>query len=502
MWTCTSCGKRYPQLHGVAFLSVIDADWITTLGEIIARRRIVQRLADSIGLEVGRKERHEQQVETCGVVMGSLFEEVLNELDIKPGMRILDVGAGICPTSAEFARRGAEVVAAESEMGNLLYVSFEQTDPEEPERYETAQHVFYSKNPVKYPSYFNRVVAPAHRLPFESSTFDVVFCRSVLHHLHDLPRAMHEMLRVLKPGGKLVACSEPTRSILDREDHYLVGTVDKEEGLNEQVPTLVDYWRGLYGYTHSPSVQVWPNAHRFESKKLFDWVPYNFHRHVWPGEKVSGWKLAKLLPFSTSANMQAVRNLARIAKPPVASDSLKEFDITLLAAISAPRSVEESLRTYREDTRMVCEGWRQLMARYQRHAAAFAPAVNAERDLRIGWRRKLRRAGVAFRFTNRFAEVILGRPAGSKVLEMRVRAPEPLDEEAAGKGVSGSVLVNGAQVGSFSDVGSQWTQLAWPLPEGDFPVAEVELVHEQLVLSLEEGERAELGLAVHWIRLS
>ncbi len=45
--------------------------------------------------------------------------------------------------------------------------------------------------------------ADAHALDFPDESFDGVFGSSVLHHL-DVPRALREMRRVLKPGGKLV----------------------------------------------------------------------------------------------------------------------------------------------------------------------------------------------------------------------------------------------------------------------------------------------------------
>lgn len=39
------------------------------------------------------------------------------------------------------------------------------------------------------------------RLPFQNNTFDVVFCCDVLEHVHDLPKVISEISRVLKSGG-------------------------------------------------------------------------------------------------------------------------------------------------------------------------------------------------------------------------------------------------------------------------------------------------------------
>lgn len=48
------------------------------------------------------------------------------------------------------------------------------------------------------------VLADACKLPWRAATFDAVVTWNVFHHLEDPERVFGEMLRVLKPGGKLV----------------------------------------------------------------------------------------------------------------------------------------------------------------------------------------------------------------------------------------------------------------------------------------------------------
>ena len=44
----------------------------------------------------------------------------------------------------------------------------------------------------------------AEELPFLDNSFDLVFSRLAFHHFTDVSRAFSEMVRVLKPGGKLL----------------------------------------------------------------------------------------------------------------------------------------------------------------------------------------------------------------------------------------------------------------------------------------------------------
>jgi SAM-dependent methyltransferase len=54
-------------------------------------------------------------------------------------------------------------------------------------------------------------VCEAARLPFPDGSFDLVFGHAVLHHLPDLPGAFAEFRRVLRPGGTVAFCGEPSR---------------------------------------------------------------------------------------------------------------------------------------------------------------------------------------------------------------------------------------------------------------------------------------------------
>jgi ubiquinone/menaquinone biosynthesis C-methylase UbiE len=55
------------------------------------------------------------------------------------------------------------------------------------------------------------VATEAEELPFEDESFDLVFGHAVLHHIPDLERAFGEFQRVLRPGGVIAFCGEPSR---------------------------------------------------------------------------------------------------------------------------------------------------------------------------------------------------------------------------------------------------------------------------------------------------
>lgn len=64
------------------------------------------------------------------------------------------------------------------------------------------------------------LVGDAHCLPFGDATFDAVVSTEVFEHLQDPPRAAEEIIRVLKPGGRLVLTTRFCFPLHDRPSDF------------------------------------------------------------------------------------------------------------------------------------------------------------------------------------------------------------------------------------------------------------------------------------------
>jgi ubiquinone/menaquinone biosynthesis C-methylase UbiE len=113
---------------------------------------------------------------------------VADDLHIRPGDRVLDVGCGPGRLAMVFAER----VSPSGSVDGI------DASPQMIDR-ATAQ-----ARERGVPAHFQ--VAYAQKLPFADSTFDAVACTLALHHVaeDDQLTAVQEMHRVLKPGGRLL----------------------------------------------------------------------------------------------------------------------------------------------------------------------------------------------------------------------------------------------------------------------------------------------------------
>ncbi len=81
----------------------------------------------------------------------------------------------------------------------------------------------------------------AQNLEFEDDTFDVVVCSLAIFYFPDIPGAMHEMLRVLKPGGKLgITTADPETAFSPLSQPYMASLRKLAEELKIDQPAYSD----------------------------------------------------------------------------------------------------------------------------------------------------------------------------------------------------------------------------------------------------------------------
>lgn len=154
---------------------------------------------------------------------------VANAVDPKRGHRILDLAAGTGTSSMAFLRDGVEVIASDFSEGMLA---------EGRKRHPELEFVF----------------ADATNLPFKDAEFDAVSISFGLRNVVDVPKALAEMYRVTKPGGRIVICefSHVTAPVLKTAYRtYLKTVLPAFSGLASKTPEAYDYL--------AESILAWPD---------------------------------------------------------------------------------------------------------------------------------------------------------------------------------------------------------------------------------------------------
>lgn len=85
------------------------------------------------------------------------------------------------------------------------------------------------------------VVAAAEALPYPDDTFDVVLSHEVIEHVADDRRAVAEMVRVLRPGGRILLFCPNRWFPFETHGHY---------------------WRGRYHFGNTPLINYLPDPLR------------------------------------------------------------------------------------------------------------------------------------------------------------------------------------------------------------------------------------------------
>ena len=154
----------------------------------------------------------------------------------KSGQKILDLAAGTGASSAAFLAPGVKVVAGDFSEGMLA--------------------VGRKRHPE-----IDFVFADATALPFAANEFDAVTISFGLRNVVDVKKALSEMYRVTKPGGKIVVCefSKVTNPVFRGfYNFYLNKVLPLFSRLASKTPEAYSYL--------SESILAWPNQELLKEK--------------------------------------------------------------------------------------------------------------------------------------------------------------------------------------------------------------------------------------------
>jgi SAM-dependent methyltransferase len=125
--------------------------------------------------DVGRERREPPRSSPTWVVRAPLARWLEEEGRRAEGLRVLDVGCGVKPYAPYFSSASD-------------YVGVDVVE-----------------NP------YADLIGAAEALPVEDASFDIVLCIQVLEHVDDPRRAVEELWRVTKPGGRVLASTHGTQ---------------------------------------------------------------------------------------------------------------------------------------------------------------------------------------------------------------------------------------------------------------------------------------------------
>ena len=162
--------------------------------------------------------------------------KVRKAVDPRAGQAILDLAAGTGSSSIAFVGAGIRVVASDFSQGMLA---------EGRKRHPELEFVF----------------ADATKLPFKAAEFDATTISFGLRNVVDVDKALAEMHRVTKPGGRVVICefSKVQNSALrPLYEFYLKRILPVFSRLAGQTPEAYDYL--------ADSILAWPNQELLTKK--------------------------------------------------------------------------------------------------------------------------------------------------------------------------------------------------------------------------------------------
>ncbi|RZU14299.1 methyltransferase family protein [Kribbella rubisoli] len=177
-----------------------------------------------------------------------LLEDLARELDLRPGMRVLDLGSGKGATSVFLAKEyGAQVWAAD------LWI-----DPTDAAAYIAPQDGVVT------------LKAEAHALPFAKGFFDAIVCIDAYEYFGTADNYLAYITSFLKPGGQFgVATPAMTKEV--RELGQIPEHIKNVVGWEALAWHTADWWRFQWEITDLVDV----TAARLQENGWSDWLRWS-----------------------------------------------------------------------------------------------------------------------------------------------------------------------------------------------------------------------------------
>lgn len=160
------------------------------------------------------------------------------------GAKVLEAGCGVGMYASQIRRRySLDVEAFDVELGRI-----------EDARRDTP----------------HALVAAAETLPYRTDLFDVIISNEVIEHVIDDRKAVVEMVRVLKPGGRIILFCPNRWYPVEQHGHYWKG--EYHFGNTPLINYLPDRWRNKL----APHVRTYMGR---QVRALFDRLPVTIVHH-------------------------------------------------------------------------------------------------------------------------------------------------------------------------------------------------------------------------------
>jgi SAM-dependent methyltransferase len=227
---CPANGRSYPIRAGMPHLYVDDQRWEPKAREAVGWVQFHKdrNIYDQTGVDIDFQLPyfpHEPWID-----IARQFDIALELIAPRPGMRVLDVGAGRGWAAKHLALRGCDAVAIEVNPDDQVGLG--------------RANALMAQAGVR----FDALIGDSENLPFADESFDVVFAAAALHHTSDLNLLLRNIRRVLRPGGRLVAMNEPCVADSASDEELARSVADElAYGINESHPHLDGYREALGG---------------------------------------------------------------------------------------------------------------------------------------------------------------------------------------------------------------------------------------------------------------